>query len=380
MKVTFLTVMPSPYVQDLFAAMACDDRFDLRVLYMEQEAPDTYWGEQVMPDYAEVLPGQWVGISGARVHVNPGIADKLDSLDSDLVVICGYIGLTNQLAMRHLVRNKRPWCFWGEIPGFRDRGLVGRKIRSLLQRPLRSASGVAAVGSRAVEAYKELLSELNADSTPVHNIPYHCDLDPFHDARVRRASGSGPVNFLYCGQLIERKGVDLLLAAFCKLIEEGSDARLTLAGEGPLRTEMEKTLTPEAREHVRFLGFQPVGKLPEIFSRADVFVLPSRHDGWGVVINQALASALPVIATSNVGAAHDLVSNGINGFVIPSCSWQDLHQALQHFVHSRDDLLSFSEHSRVAASRLSLDCAVQQWSEFLSASIQHLHRKSELAK
>ncbi|MBR9803628.1 glycosyltransferase family 1 protein, partial [bacterium] len=50
MKVTFLTVMPSPYVQDLFAAMACDDRFDLRVLYMEQEAPDTYWGEQVMPD------------------------------------------------------------------------------------------------------------------------------------------------------------------------------------------------------------------------------------------------------------------------------------------------------------------------------------------
>lgn len=369
MKVTFLTVMPSPYVQDLFAAMACDDRFDLRVLYMEQEAPDTYWGEQVMPDYAEVLPGQWVGISGARVHVNPGIADKLDSIDSDLVVICGYIGLTNHLAMRHLVRNKRPWCFWGEIPGFRDRGLVGRKIRSLLQRPLRSASGVAAVGSRAVEAYKELLSELNADSTPVHNIPYHCDLDQFRDAGVRRVSDSGPVTFLYCGQLIERKGVDLLLAAFCKLIEEGSDARLTLAGEGPLRTELEASLPAAIRESVSFLGFQAVERLPQIFAEADVFVLPSRHDGWGVVVNQAIGAGLPLITSDQVGAAFDLVIPNVNGFRVAAGSSDAIHGAMHQFVADRDFLQNAAQASEQLANRVSLATALDDWARFFQASL-----------
>ena len=200
--------MPSPYVQDLFAAMNNDPRIDLRVLYLEQVAPDTYWGEQQMPPYAKVLPGRWVGFRGARIHINPTVRRELANHCADLVVVVGYVGITNQIAMRYLTRKKRPWVFWGEIPGFQSRGWLGTKLRSLAQRSLKSTSGIAAVGSHAVRAYREIATKLNCSTIPIRNIPYHCDLSKYIEAANTRKqicpTDSAPIRFLYCGQLIKR--------------------------------------------------------------------------------------------------------------------------------------------------------------------------------
>ena len=72
LKVCFLTVMPSPYTQDLFDAMWRDGRIQPRVLYLEMAAPDTFWGNVPLPDYATVLPGFWLHFLGGRVHFNRG--------------------------------------------------------------------------------------------------------------------------------------------------------------------------------------------------------------------------------------------------------------------------------------------------------------------
>ena len=63
-----------------------------------------------------------------------------------------------------------------------------------------------------------------------------------------------------------------------------------------------------------------------------MFVLPSRHDGWGVVVNQAIAAGLPVICSDAVGAAADLVSNGVNGYVFPSGNVEQLAEAMASFA------------------------------------------------
>ena len=187
LKITFLTVMPSPYVQDLFAAMSADARINLTVWYLEQVAPDTYWGEQAMPGYARVLPGRWYGFSGARVHWNPGIRKLIENSEADLFVIVGYIGLTNQVAMRTLNRLGRRWVFWGEVPGLHQRGWLGSRIRRLLQKPLLKAAGIAAVGSRAVTAYQDLIQAGNPRCV-FRNIPYHCRLDEFEAQVVEQGS------------------------------------------------------------------------------------------------------------------------------------------------------------------------------------------------
>ena len=374
LKITFLTVMPSPYVQDLFAAMSADARINLTVWYLEQVAPDTYWGEQAMPGYARVLPGRWYGFSGARVHWNPGIRKLIENSEADLFVIVGYIGLTNQVAMRTLNRLGRRWVFWGEVPGLHQRGWLGSRIRRLLQKPLLKAAGIAAVGSRAVTAYQDLIQAGNPRCV-FRNIPYHCRLDEFEAQVVeqgsRRAEGSeceGGLRFLYCGQLIERKGVDLLCRAFGRLVGSGADVTLTLAGEGPLKAQLEQSLTDECRTRVHFIGFQRVEALPAIFGQADCFVLQSRHDGWGVVINQAIAAGLPVIATRAVGAAIDLVEHQVNGCVIEPNSEDAIFEAMTWMVGRRNLVPEMGRRSSLVAERISMRKAVDDWCEFFDAS------------
>ncbi len=365
LKVTFLAVMPSPYVQDLFARMAADDRFDIEVLYLEQVAPDTYWGPQRMPEYARVLPGRWVGFLGARVHVNPSIVRALRASSADITVIVGYSGVTNQIAMRWLTRHGRRWAFWGEVPGLQSRGRVGRWLRQTAQRPLESACGVAAVGSHAVAAYRELLPE--SGDRVFRNIPYHCNTQAFQQAAQQRVPAE-VVRFLYCGQLIRRKGVDLLVEAFGRLVASGVEASLTLVGEGPLRDELQAGLSAETALRVNFAGFHPVDQLPELFGRHDVFLLPSRHDGWGVVVNQAIAAGMPVIATSEVGAANDLVEDGRNGFRVAPDSSDAIYSAMQHFTDAPDTVRTFGARSAALAEGISMSRAMDDWHEFLTAA------------
>ncbi|MCR9200673.1 MAG: glycosyltransferase family 4 protein [Planctomycetaceae bacterium] len=368
MKITFLTVMPSPYIQDLFCAMAADPRIDLRVLYMEQVAPDTYWGEQAMPEYAKVLPGRWIGFSGARIHINPTVRQELDAHPADLVIIVGYVGLTNQIAIRHLNRQGRAWAFWGEVPGLHKRGMVGSWLRSMAQKPLRHTRGIAAVGSHAVEAYRRILHQLNATDR-VHNIPYHCDIATYAEASKHRQPGD-VVRFLYCGQLIERKGVDLLCTAFERLIKEGTSAQLTFAGEGPLRQDLAERLSPEVARHVDFRGFVEVAQLPEVFKDHDVFILPSRHDGWGVVVNQAIGAGMPAIVTSAVGAGNDLVVDGENGFVIPTEDSHAIYESLRKLASDRALVRQFGTASAERAEKISLPAAVADWFAFFLDCLQ----------
>ena len=113
------------------------------------------------------------------------------------------------------------------------------------------------------------------------------------------------ITFLFCGQMIARKGVDVLLAAFRQL---DSRAELLLVGREAELPEMLASLPAEVSRRIRYAGFQAPEALPDYFSQADAFVLPSRYDGWGVVVNQALGAGLPILCSDTVGAGFDLVN------------------------------------------------------------------------
>jgi glycosyltransferase involved in cell wall biosynthesis len=97
--------------------------------------------------------------------------------------------------------------------------------------------------------------------------------------------------------------------------------RLLLAGDGPARPELERLaegLAGPSPNRVRFLGYVPYGELPALYAAADLFVHPVREERWGVSVAEALACDLPVVTSSRVGAAHDLVIVGKNGGVYPA--------------------------------------------------------------
>src|SRR5262249_40510691 len=149
---------------------------------------------------------------------------------------------------------------------------------------------------------------------------------------IRPSSARPEMTFLFCGQMIRRKGVDLLLSAFDRLIVNGRQARLLLVGREAELPQFLPLLSPAARSKVIYEGFQAPERLSDYFGRCDVFILPSRHDGWGVVVNQALAAGLPIITSDAVGAGLDYVENGFNGLRVPAGDVDALYRAMETIV------------------------------------------------
>jgi glycosyltransferase involved in cell wall biosynthesis len=155
--------------------------------------------------------------------------------------------------------------------------------------------------------------------------------------------------------------VDLLLSAFDGLVTKGINASLLLVGQEVDFQTFLASVSPAARSRIHYEGFQPPEALPKYFSQSDVFVLPSRHDGWGVVINQALGAGLPVICSDRVGAGLDLVEHGVNGLRFSSGDVGALQAAMEKLANRPDLARSWGLASRQKSYALTPEEGARKW-------------------
>jgi glycosyltransferase involved in cell wall biosynthesis len=218
-----------------------------------------------------------------------------------------------------------PWCFWGERPGFHQPAWAGRLLRKWKLAKLHASRvPIWGIGKFAVDEYRR---EFGVER-PYLNLPYFSDLKRFAGSGRREKPER---TFLFSGSLIHRKGVDLLAAAFVEIAREFANAKLRIVGDGELRESVEQTLRP-VRERVEFVGFTDWDELPEAYASADVLCMPSRYDGWGLVVPEGLASGLPVIATDRMGAALEFVETKRNGWLISAGDQGALINAMREAV------------------------------------------------
>ncbi len=358
-KVLFITVVPSPYQRDLFEALAARDEVDIKVCYMESTSSENPWPEKPLRPFERILPGFWVPFRGTRAYVNWGIPDLSQT---HLVVLSTYTSLTGQRLMRTELRGRR-WLFWGERLN-RNVGWKGITQRALTA-PISHASGIVGIGRAAEEDYCKRFPHV-----PQFCIPYHCDLSEFLSLR-RRPEENAPLTFLFCGQMILRKGVDLLLLAFDRLIARGFDVRLLLVGREADLPKFLELVRPATRSKICYAGFQAPERLPEYFGKGDVFVLPSRHDGWGVVVNQALAAGLPIITSDAVGAGLDLVEDGINGMRVSANDAEALYAAMEAFARNRSLACEWGRRSREKAPDVASKAGAEKWVRVFDKLFSH---------
>ncbi|HVZ51728.1 MAG TPA: glycosyltransferase family 4 protein [Pseudolabrys sp.] len=132
---------------------------------------------------------------------------------------------------------------------------------------------------------------------------------------------------LYVGRLEPHKGIDDLIDAFTALSRQIPSAKLLIAGDGSLR---ERVMALAARTHaVHYLGRLAGEAVWEAYGAADMFVLPSRFEPWGLVVNEAMAAGLPVVVTDCVGCARDLVRPGVSGLIVPASAPKLLAEAME---------------------------------------------------
>src|SRR5260221_357847 len=158
------------------------------------------------------------------------------------------------------------------------------------------------------------------------------------DRQRRQAElGLTPHNFVYVGRLAQEKNVDLLLRAFAEAFREStrdSGWGLLIVGDGPRRKELERQAQTCTSASIVFVGSTHWRQVPAYLALADVLVLPSLSEPWGLVVNEAMACGMPVLVSDRCGAAYDLVEEGVNGFVFPATSQGGLSDRLRAFAQT----------------------------------------------
>jgi len=150
----------------------------------------------------------------------------------------------------------------------------------------------------------------------------------------------GSTGFLYAGKLDDNKNVRLLLEAFVKVPGKNY---LIIVGNGVLENEFKKLYSNY--NNIFFLPFQNQQMMPVVYRMADVFVLPSKTETWGLGINEAMACGRAVLVSDSCGAAPDLVEEGGNGFTFKSTNRDDLMEKIIKFSNDKEGLMKMQKNS-----------------------------------
>ena len=311
-RLLFLTDILSPYQSDFLVRLAA--MVEVKVLFIRRQVASHDWQMEHRP---------WMEVLG-HSRKNPATNRLLDvcrSYRPDFVLIGGYrLPLAELAKWWGLTHGSRVW-YWLEKP------LPAGALRAALRRlvwlsRLPFAHGIIGIGRQAVAAYAPY-------ARATLNVPYSIDVARY-PARSRDAS-QGPVRFLFVGQFISRKGVEELLQAFAGV--DPVQAELTFAGSGEMQPIVGRFATRYS--HIHLVDFVKPAQMPVLYSDHDVFVLPSRHDGWAVVVAEAMAAGLPVIGTEATGAVAEFIRHGENGWIC-QVDPASIRAGIEYYLARRD--------------------------------------------
>jgi glycosyltransferase involved in cell wall biosynthesis len=176
--------------------------------------------------------------------------------------------------------------------------------------------------------------------------------------------------FLYVGRLAEEKNVSGLIGCYALYRLAGGSWPLVIVGAGPLGQELKTQASFTGfGQDIRFAGMKSSRELPEYYASAGCFILPSMREPWGLVVNEAMASGLPVIVSSRCGCVEDLVEDGANGFVFdPAVSGELTERMMAMETLPAADRERMGQRSSEIVSRFSPDGWAEQVLQISSAA------------
>ncbi len=227
---------------------------------------------------------------------------------------------------------RKKYLLWNETFEW-PRSFKSKFISSIVNYIIRNADATMAVGKKS----KEYLIKRKAKKifiTPYTSLTFQAANNNFNIPKNKQV-------ILYFGRLVRYKGLDYLVKAFAKLEKSRNDIFLLIGSNGgPFEQNIKNLISGLEIKNYKFVNPKTDGEKGSLYSSADVFVLPSTFrdydaDCWGLVLNEAMALGKPVISTDATGAAHDLIKNGINGYMIRQKDSEELYQALNKILSDK---------------------------------------------
>jgi glycosyltransferase involved in cell wall biosynthesis len=359
-RLAYLVSHPIQYQAPMLRRIAQESDIDLTVFFGSDFSVRDYkdagfgvgvkWDVPLLDGYRhEFLPVLRDNSNpGTLSPLNYGIFSRLrgskDVAGFDVLWVHGYSSVNAMQAMLAakalgipvLVRAE-PWL------GDRDRSGPTLAAKHLFFKALRGLlDGALPIGTLNAAYWLHYLGE----DFPLHRMPYAVDNHYFQsrceEAREGRAALRNELKLdparpviLFASKLQSRKRCTDLLAAY-KNLSQGPGVEphpyLVIVGDGEERTALERQATESGLEGVRFCGFRNQSELPRFFDMASVFVLPSRHEPWGLIVNEVMNAGRAVIISDEVGCQPDLVEDGVEGCVFPAGDVATLTEALRRVL------------------------------------------------
>lgn len=326
-RVVILTSIMAPHRIASFNALAAVEDLDLEVIYVAESEPNRQWRtdeDQMRFRHRMLRERKVVRRGDSYTHLSAGVIRALRDSEPDVVVAGGWDQAAYLFAYvaRRILRARFLW--WVES-NLRDRRPEGQVLSRVKRRLVRRADGVVVPG----HASREYVLALGGHPDRVWIAPNAVDNHFYRGVAGDRSGRQGPAQVLFVGRLESAKGLLTLLDAWSLMRD---DPQLTLVGTGSLDRAVAERARTATTPSLRMLGHLQRNDLAKRYAEADVFVFPSLSDPWGLVINEAMASGLPVIASSVPGAVDDLVQHGRNGFVVEPLDARSLGDAIATLV------------------------------------------------
>jgi glycosyltransferase involved in cell wall biosynthesis len=369
MRVLLLNNVPAPYFTPLFEKIGKESGWELTVCYSSGWNRDVGWQEKlarqtdahglVILDQQNTWFHKPLGSSTAAAVT---LLRILLRERPEYLICYGYTLKPQVTALLWAMATRTPFAVIGDANYFADSAAgVKRVLKNFwLRRVTSRASALVAVGTASRlfwEAYGARPAQLFEAGFAVDNAFYAqaCAARKIEAAELRGQLGlSGKVVFLFVGRLIRRKNVDLIINAARRIADD--NVAVVIAGSGE-ELEPLKSLAAHS-PRVLFAGNVPPQELPLYYAMADALILPAEQEPWGLVINEAMACGLAVIAHKHCGAAVDLIDER-NGVKLEEFSAEEVARAMRLVASDESRLRAMQRYSREKIQKWTIEAAAQ---------------------
>ena len=333
------------YQAPFFRAIAKSPEIDVHVFYCSRAGAEHYrdvemqttlqWDVDLLSGYEHSFLKNFGRGEGYARLVNPGVVPAILRGGFDAVVLAlGWGTVTSLLALTACRVSGTPAFFYGDSSLPPAETSMRQRLRAVWMRAMfRLTAGFLVSGRRNAEYYRHY----GGRPEQFFLVPYAADNERFAAASLlseeerlaaRDALGiaAGDLLVVYSAKLLERKDPLTLVRAVAAM-EQRQHAAILFLGDGELRPRVEAE-AEKLGVRVIFRGFVNQSDLPRQYAIGDVLVLPSKFEPWGLVVNEAMASGLPVIVSDRVGAGADLAVEGENGWTFPAGDVETLAKRL----------------------------------------------------
>jgi glycosyltransferase involved in cell wall biosynthesis len=338
-RVALITEIIAPYRIPVFNALARQAGIDLHVIFLAETDPTQrqwlVYKNEIQFSY-QVLPAWRRRWGSWHILLNRGLGPALDRFSPNSILCGGYNHPAFWQALVWAKFHSVHFTAWIEST-IRDQRKLGKLAGYMKRGFMRNCDSFVVPGKSSFEYVRSM----GIAEERIRTAPNAVDTGRFAalagSARERasqlRAQLVLPQRYFLCaGRILAEKGVFHLMQAYAQLAPElRAQVGLVLVGEGSAKQELMNAATRISPGTVIFPGFTQRDQLAAYYALADALIFPTLSDPWGLVVNEAMACGLPVIATDVAGCTADLVQDGENGYVIPaadSCKLADAMAAL----------------------------------------------------